>query len=65
MNIYGSLMDIFDEKRQKSFMTKKTKDIYVEKKREHKQKWLYAPIINRNIQPYTIKLNAWQLIPRF
>ena len=48
MNIYGSLMDIFDEKKQKSFMTK-TKDIYVEKKREHKQKRLYAPIINRNI----------------
>ena len=49
MNIYGSLMDIYDEKKQKSFMTKKTKDIYVEKKREHKQKRLYAPIINRNI----------------
>ena len=31
MNIYGSLMDIYDEKKQKSFMTK-TKDIYVEKK---------------------------------
>ena len=28
-------------KKQKTFMSKK--------KREHKQKWLYAPIINRNI----------------
>ena len=55
MNIYGSLMDIFDEKNKdvcdekQIFTTKKTKDIYVEKKRKHKQKWLYAPIINRNI----------------
>ena len=45
MNIYGSLMDIYDEKKQKTFMSKnpytfmtKKKDIYVEKKREHKQK---------------------------
>ena len=49
MNIYGSLMDIFDEKKQKSFMTKKTKDIYVEKKTKTQTKKLYAPIINRNI----------------
>ena len=57
MNIYGSLMDILDEKKQKSFMTKKTKDIYVEKNKSHlcrkktrtQTKWLYAPIINRNI----------------
>ena len=37
MNIYGSLMDIYDEKKQKSFMTK-TKDIYVEKKRKNTNK---------------------------
>ncbi len=57
MNIYGSLMDIYGEKKQKTFMSKnpytfmttKKKDIYVEKKRKHKQKRLYAPIINRNI----------------
>ena len=48
-------MDIYDEKNKdvcdekQIFTTKKTKDIYVEKKREHKQKRLYAPIINRNI----------------
>ena len=35
MNIYGSLMDIFDEKKQKSFMTKKTKVIYDEKNKRH------------------------------
>ena len=38
MNIYGSLMDIYDEKKKdvcdekQIFTTKKTKDIYVEKK---------------------------------
>ena len=37
MNIYGSLMDIFDEKKQKSFMTKKKRHL-CRKKREHKQK---------------------------
>ena len=37
MNIYGSLMDIYDEKNKdvcdekQIFTTKKTKDIYVEK----------------------------------
>ena len=37
MNIYGSLMDIYDEKH---------KNIYDEKTQTKK---LYAPIINRNI----------------
>lgn len=54
MNIYGSLMDIYDEKEQKTFMsknpytfmTKKHKNIYNEKTQTKK---LYAPIINRNI----------------
>ena len=35
MNIYGSLMDIYDEKKQKTFMSKRTKDIYVEKDKRH------------------------------
>ncbi len=53
MNIYGSLMDIYVEKSiyiydEKSIYIydEKHKNIYNEK---HKQKWLYTPIINRNI----------------
>ena len=44
MNIYGSLMDIFDEKKQKSFMTKnkylrrKKQKTFMSKKNENTNK---------------------------
>ena len=54
MNIYGSLMDIYDEKKQKTFMSKnpytfttKNTKTFTTKKKQTKR--LYAPIINRNI----------------
>ena len=53
MNIYGSLMDIYDEKNKDIYVEKsiyiydeKHKNIYDEKTQTKK---LYAPIINRNI----------------
>ena len=48
MNIYGSLMDIYDEK-NKDVCDEKNKRHLCRKKTRTQTKKLYAPIINRNI----------------
>ena len=57
MNIYGSLMDIFDEKKQKSFMTKKTNTFVTKNKylRRKKQKtFMSKKNENTNKNGYTL-----------